>query len=46
MKFLPVRKNHSELRRNSYYVCLTPWCRLIFEDGKYMGWYNPRTKSV
>lgn len=28
------------------YVCLTPWFRLIFDCGKYVGWYNPRLNRV
>lgn len=28
------------------YICLTPWFRLIFRNGKYCGWYNPRLKKV
>lgn len=28
------------------YLCLTPWFRLIFRDGKYFGWYNPRLNRV
>lgn len=28
------------------YICITPWCRLIFFEGKYQGWYNPRLNKV
>lgn len=30
----------------SIYICLSPWCRLIFLNGHYDGWYNPRLKKV
>lgn len=29
---------------NRIYICL-PGVRLIFQDGKYVGWYNPRLKG-
>lgn len=28
------------------YVCLSPWFRLIFKNGQYVGWYNPRLNKV
>ena len=31
---------------NTTYVCLLPWFRLVFRDGKCVGWYNPRLNRV
>ena len=28
------------------YVCLLPCFRLIFKNGQYIGWYNPRLNMV
>lgn len=27
------------------YIPITPWFRIILENGKYAGWYNPRLKK-
>lgn len=36
-------KEYDAFRRNTHtYLCLTPWHRLVFEDGRLIGWYNPR----
>lgn len=29
---------------NTLYLCL-PGCRLIFREGKYVGWYRPYKKN-
>ena len=26
--------------KNTIYVC-TPWCRYVFRNGEYIGWYKP-----
>lgn len=29
-----------------FYIPITPWFRIIIEDGEYAGHYNPRLKKV
>lgn len=26
--------------QSTVYLCM-PWCRYVFRDGKYIGWYKP-----
>lgn len=35
-----------KLSNGTTYVCLLPWFRLIYRDGQYQGWYNPRLNKV
>lgn len=28
--------------KSTVYLCLLPCLRLIFREGKFVGWYNPR----
>jgi len=37
------------IKRNdngSIYVTILPWVRLIFRNGRYDGWYNPRLNKI
>ena len=42
-----VRDEYDAFRRSVHtYVCISPWRRLVFEDGHLIGWYNPRNPKL